>query len=222
MNSFANYVKDLMGVLPTVNQSSMLSGSMTGDNAQYREDPFYKSRAIQARNQATLDEELLKKEAEDAQKAMDEGMLRGGGEWGGENNGTPNGTPGIDMGVDGGLGGPGGNLGNGFTGGLSPAMMGMLGGALFGMPTLGYALGKGWNTTPAPTAPTTNTPLSVAQQAQANADMGAEAAAVAAQIGAGGAGIDGGGMGYTVGPGYGSQGGGQGGPAADTGFGGVW
>jgi len=174
MDSFSNYVKDLMGVLPTVNGNPMLSGSMTGDNAQYREDPFYKSRAIQASNQAALDEELLKKEAEDAQKAMDEGMLRGSG--GGEYNGTPNGTPGIDMGVDGGLAGPGGNLGTGFNLGLSPGMLGMLGGSLFGMPTLGYAIGKGFTPAPtAPTAPTTNTPSSVAQQAQVNAQANAMA-----------------------------------------------
>ena len=42
--SFADYVKDLMSVLPTVNSNPMLSvTSMTDDNARYREDPFYKS-----------------------------------------------------------------------------------------------------------------------------------------------------------------------------------
>ena len=42
---FADYVKDLMGVLPTVNNNPMLSvTSMTDENARYREDPFYVSR----------------------------------------------------------------------------------------------------------------------------------------------------------------------------------
>ena len=54
---FADYVKDLMGVLPKVNGNPMLSvTSMTDENARYREDPFYKSRDIQA-NQLALDEE---------------------------------------------------------------------------------------------------------------------------------------------------------------------
>ena len=42
---FADYVKDLMEVLPTVNNNPMLSvTSMTDENARYREDPFYVSR----------------------------------------------------------------------------------------------------------------------------------------------------------------------------------
>jgi hypothetical protein len=58
MASFADYVKDLMGVLPQVNGNPMLSvTSMTDDNARYREDPFYRSREIQARDQLVLDEE---------------------------------------------------------------------------------------------------------------------------------------------------------------------
>ena len=62
MASFADYVKDLMGVLPTVNGNPMLSvTSMTGDNARYMEDPFYKSRDIQARDQLVLDEEERKR-----------------------------------------------------------------------------------------------------------------------------------------------------------------
>jgi hypothetical protein len=66
MASFADYVKDLMGVLPTVNGNPMLSATpTTDDNARYREDPFYKSRDIQARDQLVLDEEERKrKEAE--------------------------------------------------------------------------------------------------------------------------------------------------------------
>ena len=64
--NFADYVKDLMAVLPTVNNNPMLSvTSMTDENARYREDPFYKSRDIQARDQLVLDEEERKrKEAE--------------------------------------------------------------------------------------------------------------------------------------------------------------
>jgi len=54
---FADYVKDLMSVLPTVNGNPMLSvTSMTDDNARYREDPFYISRQRQA-DQLALDEE---------------------------------------------------------------------------------------------------------------------------------------------------------------------
>ena len=66
MASFADYVRDLMSVLPSVNGNPMLSvTSMTDDNARYREDPFYKSRDIQARDQLVLDEEERKrKEAE--------------------------------------------------------------------------------------------------------------------------------------------------------------
>ena len=58
MASFADYVRDVMGVLPQVNGNPMLSAtSMTDDNARYREDPFYKSRAIQERNRLALEEE---------------------------------------------------------------------------------------------------------------------------------------------------------------------
>ena len=58
MASFADYVKDLMASLPQVNGNPMLSvTSMTDDNARYREDPFYRSREIQARDQLVLEEE---------------------------------------------------------------------------------------------------------------------------------------------------------------------
>ena len=81
MASFADYVKDLMSVLPTVNSNPMLSvTSMTDDNARYREDPFYKSRDIQARDQLALDEEERKRLA--AQSGS--GMMVGGG--GGDRN----------------------------------------------------------------------------------------------------------------------------------------
>ena len=78
--SFADYVKDLMGVLPTVNGNPMLSiTSMTDENARYREDPFYKSRDAQA-NQLALDE------AERARLAAQSGsgmMASSGGDSGG-------------------------------------------------------------------------------------------------------------------------------------------
>ena len=66
---FADYVKDLMAVLPTVGGNPMLS--MTSEDARYREDPFYKSREIQARNKLELEEkekeeELKRIEAENA------------------------------------------------------------------------------------------------------------------------------------------------------------
>ena len=77
---FANYVKDLMGVLPKVNGNPMLSvTSMTDDNARYREDPFYKSRDIQARDQLVLDEEERKRR-EAAQSGS--GMLSSGSQSG--------------------------------------------------------------------------------------------------------------------------------------------
>lgn len=79
--SFANYVKDLMSVLPTVNGNPMLSvTSMTDDNARYREDPFYRSRDIQARDQLVLDEEERRRR-EAAQSGS--GMMASGGDSGG-------------------------------------------------------------------------------------------------------------------------------------------
>ena len=71
MASFADYVKDLMGVLPKVNGNPMLSvTSMTDDNSRYREDPFYKSRDIQARDQLALDEAERKRLAAQAGSGM--------------------------------------------------------------------------------------------------------------------------------------------------------
>ena len=83
MASFADYVKDLMGVLPQVNGNPMLSvTSMTDDNARYREDPFYRSREIQARDQLVLDEEERRRR----EAALSgSGMMTGGGESGGGN-----------------------------------------------------------------------------------------------------------------------------------------
>ena len=81
MASFADYVKDLMGVLPQVNGNPMLSvTSMTDDNARYREDPFYRSREIQARDQLVLDEEERRRREAALSGA---GMMTGGGEGGG-------------------------------------------------------------------------------------------------------------------------------------------
>lgn len=80
MASFADYVKDVMGLLPKVNGNPMLSvTSMTDDNARYREDPFYKSRDIQARDQLVLDEEERKRR-EAAQSGS--GMLSSGSQSG--------------------------------------------------------------------------------------------------------------------------------------------
>lgn len=63
MASFADYVKDVMAVLPAVNGNPMLSVTSQADYNKYREDPFYKSRAIQERDRLALEEaEKLKKE----------------------------------------------------------------------------------------------------------------------------------------------------------------
>ena len=78
MPSFADYVKDLMGVLPQVNGNPMLSvTSMTDDNARYREDPFYRSREIQARDQLVLDEEERRRREA---ALLGSGMMTGGGD----------------------------------------------------------------------------------------------------------------------------------------------
>ena len=54
--SFADYVKDLMDVIPKVNGNPMMSvTSMTDENARYREDPFYISNQKKA-DQLALDE----------------------------------------------------------------------------------------------------------------------------------------------------------------------
>lgn len=173
MDSFANYVKDLMGVLPQVNGNPMLSvTSMTDDNARYREDPFYRSRDIQARDQLVLDEEERRR----LEAALSgSGMLStygsdaddyGGFE--GEDGGGVGGF-GIGMGiggVDAGLGGPGAGLGmSGQKGGILGAVLG----GLFGMPALGYQVGKDM----AYDAPTTVTPQSVVNAAYQNAAINA-------------------------------------------------
>ena len=58
--SFADYVKDVMALLPTVDKS-MLTGSTNPDADKYREDPLWRSRAIKA-----AAEEEAKKNALDA------------------------------------------------------------------------------------------------------------------------------------------------------------
>ena len=76
--SFADYVKDLMGVLPTVNGNPMLSvTSMTDENARYREDPFYISRDIQERNRLAAEEAA--KQAAQSESGVFGAMPEGGG-----------------------------------------------------------------------------------------------------------------------------------------------
>jgi len=78
MATFADYVRDLMEAVPKVNGNPMLSvTSMTDDNARYREDPFYISRGIQARDQLVLDEEERRRR----EAALSgSGMMTGGGD----------------------------------------------------------------------------------------------------------------------------------------------
>ena len=73
--SFADYVKDLMGVLPTVNGNPMLSvTSMTDENARYREDPFYISR-----ERKRLAEEEAARQAAQSESGLFGSMPEGGG-----------------------------------------------------------------------------------------------------------------------------------------------
>lgn len=79
MASFADYIKDLMSVLPTVNGNPMLSVTSQTDAAKYRENPFYMQDEIRKRIAA---EEEVKKAAEaEARAAMaqERGMMGGGG-----------------------------------------------------------------------------------------------------------------------------------------------
>ena len=59
--SFADYVKDLMSVLPKVNDNPMLSVTSQTDADKYRENPFYMQEAIRKR---IADEEEAKKAAQ--------------------------------------------------------------------------------------------------------------------------------------------------------------
>jgi len=80
--SFADYVKDLMAMLPKVNGNPMLSvTSMTDENARYREDPFYKSRD----NKRLAEEEAAKKTAQSESGLFGAMASDGGGNTGGRN-----------------------------------------------------------------------------------------------------------------------------------------
>ena len=74
---FADFVYDLMDAIPKVNGNPMMSvTSMTDENARYREDPLYRSREIQARDQLVLDEEERRRR----EAALSgSGMMGGGG-----------------------------------------------------------------------------------------------------------------------------------------------
>lgn len=66
--SFADYIKDLMGVLPTVNGNPMMSVTSQTDAAKYRENPFYMQDAIRKRIAA--------------EEAAKQGKVAGGGLFG--------------------------------------------------------------------------------------------------------------------------------------------
>lgn len=74
--SFADYVKDLMSVLPTVNNNPMLSVTSQTDAAKYRENPFYMQDAIRKR---IADEEAAKKAAQAKSVGMFGAMPSSGG-----------------------------------------------------------------------------------------------------------------------------------------------
>ena len=128
MASFADYVRDVMGVLPQVNGNPMLSAtSMTDDNARYREDPFYRSRDIQARDQLVLDEEERRR----LEAALSQSGIRVDGGGDGDSIGV---SPGPSIGQGQNLGAQGLALGlldygqYSFAPGAGPA--GLLGGLL--------------------------------------------------------------------------------------------
>ena len=128
MASFADYVRDVMEAVPKVNGNPMLSvTSMTDDNARYREDPFYISRGIQARDQLVLDEEERRR----LEAALSQSGIRVDGGGDGDSTG---GAPGPSIGQGQNLGAQGLALGlldygqYGFAPGAGPA--GLLGGLL--------------------------------------------------------------------------------------------
>ena len=223
MNSpFDNFIQEMLGNRNP--QGNMLTGVSTApnfynqaQNNDYYNNPFRRQDSIDAGMAKKLaDEQALARQLGIPTTTATTGMF--GGDSSGGYDGNSPASDAIDMGGDAGLGGPGGNVGG--TGSNMGGVIGAVLGGLFGLnPAIGYQLGTSL-TPPAPTTPTTNTPQAVADAAVEAEAIGAEAAAVAAAIGAGGAGIEGGGA-VNVGSGYGSQGG-AGGPAADTGFGGVW
>ena len=79
MASFADYIKDLMSVLPTVNGNPMLSVTSQTDAAKYRENPFYMQDEI--RKRIELEEEAKKAAEAEVRAAMaqERGMMGGGG-----------------------------------------------------------------------------------------------------------------------------------------------
>ena len=83
--AFADYVKDLMAVLPQVDGNPMLSATSMTDNARYRENPFYRQEDIRARDKLVLDEEerVRLAAAAQAQAQGGQGMMGGGGDGGG-------------------------------------------------------------------------------------------------------------------------------------------
>ena len=78
--SFADYVKDLMSVLPTVNDNPMLSITSQTDADKYRENPFYMQEAIRKR--------IAEEEAAKAAQSQS-GMLGAVPSSGGSGEGTP-------------------------------------------------------------------------------------------------------------------------------------
>ncbi len=79
MASFADYVKDLMSVLPTVKGNPMMSVTSQTDAAKYRENPHYLQDEI--RKRIELEEEAKKAAEAEARAAMaqERGMMGGGG-----------------------------------------------------------------------------------------------------------------------------------------------
>ena len=75
--SFADYVKDLMSVLPTVNSNPMLSVTSQTDADKYRENPFYMQDAIRKR---IAEEEAAKKAAQAKSVGMFGAMPSSGGD----------------------------------------------------------------------------------------------------------------------------------------------
>jgi len=125
--SFADYVKDVMSVLPSVDRSNMFAPTtMTAEEvAAYRANPFYRQEGIRQRIAA---EEAAKRTPT---TPIPQGMMAGGGDSGGYVGTSPGGY------ISNGPMGPGftmGEVGKGalqgfLQGGFSP-IGGLLGGAL--------------------------------------------------------------------------------------------
>jgi hypothetical protein len=197
-------------------QDPYQAGMLQEQNADYYADPFaYTNNKFGV---GTSLDELLKKEG-GVEGLFSSPLVsnEGGGDFGGE-GGTPNGSFGLGMGVDGvdaGLGGPGSGVG------MSAQQGGILGGiigSLFGVPAIGYQVGK----TLSESTPTTNTPMSVANNARANAipvDPHVQAAAAAVAAAAQASNVAEGGGGYSGPGGVNGSGVSEGGGNAALGFG---